>query len=350
MSGTSPAETSAVRTGHRFDEEALARYLTARLPGFAGPLEVRQFEGGQSNPTFHLSTPSGEYVLRKKPPGQLLPSAHMIDREYRVMTALRETGVPVPLTWLLCAEDEVIGTPFFVMAYVQGRVFRHPLLPDRTPAERTAIYGAMTDVLARLHQVDYRAIGLADYGKPGNYYARQIGRWSQQYLAAKTDDLPAMDRLMAWLPAHIPPDDETSIVHGDFRLENMILDPSQPRILAVVDWELSTLGHPLGDLAYNCLSYYLPPELLAGAQSVGDVSGIPDESTYVEAYCRRTGRVGIPGWHFYVAFALFRLASILQGVYARGLQGNASSEHALQRGAAARRIAERGWEVAQADR
>jgi aminoglycoside phosphotransferase (APT) family kinase protein len=253
----------------------------------------------------------------------------------------------VPLTFLLCPDDGVIGTAFFVMAYVRGRVLRNPLLPGCAPGERQAIYEAMTDALARLHQVDYRAIGLADYGKSGNYYARQIGRWSQQYLAAKTADLPAMDRLMAWLPANIPPGDETAIVHGDFRLENMIFDPAGPGIRAIVDWELSTLGHPLADLAYSCLAYYLPPELLTGTPTVSDVAGIPDEESYVQAYCRRTGRAGIPGWSFYVAFALFRLASILQGVYARGLQGNASSEHALRRGAAARAIAERGWEVAQ---
>ena len=342
-----PAGTSAVRHAHQFDEAALAQYLAERLPDFRGPVRVRQFESGQSNPTFHLAAASGDYVVRKKPPGRLLPSAHLVEREYRVMHALRDTGVPVPPVFLLCTDERVIGTPFFVMAYLPGRIFRHPGLPDTPPAERGAIYNAMVDVLAQLHMVDYRAIALEDFGKPGNYYARQIGRWSQQYLAAKTDDVPAMDHLMMWLPSNIPAGEETSLVHGDYRLENLIFHPTEPRILAVVDWELSTLGHPLADLAYNCLPYYLETDLLGLSSAVARAEGVPDESTQVEAYCRRTRRAGIPHWNFYVAFSLFRLASILQGVYARGLQGNASSEQALQRGAAARRIAERGWEVAQ---
>jgi aminoglycoside phosphotransferase (APT) family kinase protein len=342
-----PAETTPVREAHRFDAARLQGYLEGRLPGFRGPIVARQFEGGESNPTFHLTAPSGQYVLRKKPPGLLLPSAHMVDREHRVMTALRGTDVPVPRTWLLCTDDEVLGTPFFVMSYVDGRVFRDPCLPGQSSTARAAIYDAMGDVLARLHQVDYHAIGLADYGKPGNYYARQIARWSQQYQAARTGKLAAMDRLMAWLPTNIPPGDESVIVHGDFRLENLIFHPTEPRVLAVVDWELSTLGHPLGDLAYSCLVFHISPDLLTPTATAGDAAGIPAESSYVDAYCRRTGRSSIPQWHFYLAFAMFRLASILQGVYARGVQGNAASEHALARGAAARRIAERGWEIAQ---
>ncbi len=345
-SARSPAGTREVRPAHRFDELALERYLAEQVPGFLGPIRVTQFESGQSNPTFLLSAATGDYVLRKKPPGRLLPSAHMVEREYRVMLALRETAVPVPPVLLLCSDERIIGTPFFLMAYVPGRIFRHPWLPEAAPGERPAIYEAMVDVLASLHGVDYRAVGLEAFGKPGNYYSRQIARWSEQYLAAKTDEVPAMDRLATWLPAHVPAGDDTSLVHGDYRLENLIFHPTEPRIVAVVDWELSTLGHPLGDLAYNCLAYHLEPDLLGLSSPADDTTGIPDENAQVEAYCRRTGRVNIPHWNFYVAFSLFRLASILQGVYARGLQGNASSEQALQRGAAARRIAERGWEVA----
>lgn len=349
MSAIPPVGTSDVRPAHRFDEAALEPYLAERLHGFCGPLAVRQFESGQSNPTFHVAAASGAYVLRKKPPGRLLPSAHMIEREYRVMQALEGTGVPVPPVLLLCTDERVIGTPFFLMGYVPGRIFRQPWLPDVPAAGRRAIYAEMVDVLARLHAVDYGAIGLGDFGKPGNYYARQIARWSGQYRAAKTGEVPAMDRLMAWLPANIPAGAETSLVHGDYRLENLIFHPTEPRILAVVDWELSTLGHPLGDLAYSCLPYHLEPDLLGLLSPAADTAGIPDESAQVAAYCRRTGRTGVPHWTFYVAFSLFRLASILQGVYARGLQGNASSTRALERGAAARRMAERGWAVAHGD-
>jgi aminoglycoside phosphotransferase (APT) family kinase protein len=340
-------QTTMVRQGHEIDAVSLERYLADRLPGFGGPLQIRQFEGGQSNPTYFLHTPERDYVLRKKPPGQLLPSAHAVEREYRVMTALAGR-VPVPPTKLMCDDDRVIGTPFFIMVCVEGRVFRQPHLPGVSAADRAAMYDDMADVLARLHGVDVAAAGLGDYGKPGNYYARQIGRWSQQYVAAKTDEIPAMDRLMEWLPAHIPPGDETAIVHGDYRVENLIFHPTEPRIVAIVDWELSTLGHPLADLAYNCLTYYLPPEALGRVEIVDtDQSGLPSEADYGAAYCRRTGRSGVPDWHFYLAFSMFRLASILQGVYARGLQGNAASSYALQRGAAARVIADKAWEISQ---
>jgi aminoglycoside phosphotransferase (APT) family kinase protein len=341
-------QTTAVRQGHEIDREGLERYLAQHLAGFRGALQIRQFEGGQSNPTYLLRTPDRDYVLRKKPPGQLLPSAHQIEREYRVMTALGGSAIPVPHTELLCADASIIGTPFFVMDCVDGRVFRQPHLPGVSEQDRAAIYDDMAGVLARLHQVDIAAAGLADYGKPGNYYARQISRWSQQYVAAKTDDIPSMDRLMEWLPAHIPRGDDTAIVHGDYRVENLIFHSVEPRVIAIVDWELSTLGHPLADLAYNCLTYHLAPEALGRADG-GEVDrrGLPSESDYVAAYCRRTGRSGVPDWHFYLAFSMFRLASILQGVYARGLHGNAASAHALQRGAAARQIAERGWTTAQ---
>ena len=338
-------QTTAVRDGHQIDGAALARHLAAHLPGFTGPLEIRQFEGGQSNPTYLLQASGNRYVLRKQPPGDLLPSAHAVDREYRVMSALAG-HIPVPPTVLMCDDASVIGTPFFVMACVDGRVFRQPHLPGVSPADRAAMYEDMADVLARLHRVEPSAVGLSDYGKPGNYYARQIGRWSQQYVAAKTAEIPSMDRLMEWLPAHIPAGDESSIVHGDYRVENLIFHPTEPRVVAVVDWELSTLGHPLADLAYNCLTYYLPPEALGRVDAVdADRAGMPGEAAYVAAYCERTGRNGVPDWNFYLAFSMFRLASILQGVYARGLQGNAASSYALERGAAARTIADIAWSL-----
>jgi len=340
------AETTEIRDGHRLDEASLTCHLSQFLPGFRGPLEIRQFEGGQSNPTYLLLSPDRDYVLRKKPPGELLPSAHAVEREHRVMSAL-SGHIPVPPTLLMCNDASVIGTPFFVMGCVDGRVFRQPHLPGVSAGDRTAMYDDMVNVLARLHSVEPASVGLDDYGKPGNYYARQISRWSQQYIAARTVEMPSMEHLMAWLPSHIPPGDETSIVHGDFRVENLIFHPTEPRVLAVVDWELSTLGHPLADLAYNCLTYYLPPEALGRVDSVDDDrEGMPDEASYVAAYCRRAGRVDVPSWNFYLAFSMFRLASILQGVYARGLKGNAASSHALERGAAANSIADIAWAIA----
>src|SRR6185436_4674371 len=342
------SQTTAIRHGHEIDRTVLERYLAGALEQFRGPLEIRQFEGGQSNPTYLLHTPARDYVLRKKPPGQLLPSAHAVEREYRVMRALALTDVPVPPTLLMCDDASVIGTPFFIMGCVEGRVFRQPHLPGVTAADRAAIYTDMADVLARLHRVDVAAIGLADYGKPGNYYARQIGRWGQQYAAARTDEIPSMDRLTEWLPANIPPGDETAIVHGDYRVENLIVHPTEPRIIAIVDWELSTLGHPLADLAYNCLTYHLPMEALGRVETVdAERSGLPDEKTYVAAYLRRTGRSELRDWNFYLAFSMFRLASILQGVYARGLKGNAASAYAKERGAAARMIADKAWAMSQ---
>ena len=340
--------TTDVRRGHEIDGRALERYLAEHLEGYRGPLEVRQFEGGQSNPTYHLRAASGDYVLRKKPSGQLLQSAHAVDREYRVMTALAETDVPVPVTLLMCTDALVIGTPFFLMDCVNGRVFRQPHLPGVSPADRARMYEQMAAVLASLHCLDPDSIGLGDYGRPGNYFARQTARWSQQYVSARTGDIAAMDRLMEWLPANIPPGTDTAIVHGDYRVENLIFHATKPQVVAVVDWELSTLGHPMADLAYNCLTYYLPPEALGLVQrSKDDRAGMPSESEYIAMYCRHTGRDAIPQWNFYLAFSMFRLASILQGVYARGLQGNAASAYALERGAAARLIADKAWQIAQ---
>ncbi|MEO7157519.1 MAG: phosphotransferase family protein, partial [Vicinamibacterales bacterium] len=294
--GATLGQTTAVRAGHEIDRDALERYLANYLPGFEPPLDIRQFEGGQSNPTYYLRTGAGEFVLRKKPTGNLLPSAHAVEREYRVMTALAGR-VPVPQTMVMCDDPRMIGTPFFIMACVEGRVFRQPYLPGVPPADRAAMYDDMAAVLAALHRIDITEAGLSDYGKPGNYYARQIGRWGQQYLAAKTEEIPAMGALMAWLPSHIPADDQSAIVHGDYRVENLIFHPTEPRIIAIVDWELSTLGHPLADLAYNCLTYYLPPEALGRPEhGDGDREGIPDEASYVAAYCRHTRRDGVPDW------------------------------------------------------
>ncbi len=344
-------ETTPVRSAHRFDESRLAEYLRDRLEGFDGSIEVRQFSGGQSNPTFLLSTRDRKCVLRKKPPGKLLPSAHQVEREYRIMTALGETNVPVCRTLLLCEDEMIIGTPFFLMDYVEGRVFRNLLLPEMTREERAAIYDAMNDVLARLHKVDYESLGLADFGRPGNYYSRQISRWTKQYELAQTEDIEAMNKLILWLPTNIPAGDETTLVHGDYRLENMIFHPTEPRILAVIDWELSTLGHPLADLAYNCMTYYINYGSTLCLRNVdSEATGIPDESDYIAEYCRRTGRGTIDNWDFYLAFSLFRSASIAQGVYKRGLEGNASSESSLLFKAFVRAAAEQTWEMIEARR
>src|SRR5262245_4084530 len=300
--------TAPVREVHRFDVDALQRYLAGRLPGFIGPIEVRQFLGGQSNPTYHLRAPSGEYVLRRKPPGKLLPSAHAVEREFRAIAALRGTGVPVPDALVLCEDPGVVGTAFYVMRYVPGRVLPELALPSLAPAERRALWDDAIRVLARLHQVDWRAVGLVDFGRPGNYYARQLHRWMGQYRASETETIPAMEHLIEWLPAHVPDDDTTTLVHGDFRIGNTVVDATEPRILAVLDWELSTLGHPLGDLAYLCTAFRMPPGIdgFRGLDLTG--LGIPSEAEVVARYCQLTGREGVPDWEFYAAFALFRLA------------------------------------------
>lgn len=329
---------------HRFDEAALARYLAGHLPGFAGTVEVRQFQGGQSNPTFHLRTQNAEYVLRKKPPGKLLPSAHAVDREYAVLRALAGSEVPVPPARLLCLDESVIGTAFYVMDHVPGRVFADRLLPGCAPEERAAMYDDMNRVLAALHGVDWRAAGLEGFGRPEGYVRRQIERWSKQYLASDVGEVPEMDRLMAWLRENLPATEETAIAHGDFRLGNLIYHPTQPRVVAVLDWELSTLGHPLADLAYNCLPWRLPVDAtgIMGAET----PGLPGEAEYVAAYCRRTGRPGVPDFRFFVAFSLFRWAAIAAGVYRRALDGNAADARGIEAGAKFRELAARGWEIA----
>jgi aminoglycoside phosphotransferase (APT) family kinase protein len=345
---SAPADTVAVLEAHRFDVAALERYLAEWQPGVTGPLTVRQFRGGQSNPTYHVATASGEaYVLRRKPPGVLLPSAHAVEREYRVISSLAGTGLPVPAAVLLCEDPGVIGTAFYLMRYVPGRVLRDVTLTGLTPAERTALWHDAVGVLARLHAVDWRAVGLADFGRPGNYFARQIHRWVGQYRASETERIEAMEQLVAWLPAHVPADDATTIVHGDFRLGNTIVHPTEPRIVAVLDWELSTLGHPLADLGYLCVPFRLPAALDGfGGHALGAL-GIPPEDEVVAAYCRRTGRAGIPGWDFYVAFSLFRLAAICQGIMGRVRDGTASDPNARERGARARPLAEAAWAVVE---
>lgn len=339
-----------VRQAHRFDEARLAEFLRDHLPGFAPPMTVRQFEGGQSNPTFLLETAGGNFVLRKKPPGTLLPSAHLVEREYRVMTALKDSGVPVPDMQMLCEDADLIGTSFYVMDHVAGRVFRDPALPDMAPGDRALHYDAMNDALARLHAVDWREAGLADFGKPENYMARQTDRWSRQYRASQTEEIAAMDRLIDWLPGNLPADEEVSIAHGDFRLENLIFHPSRPEVVAVLDWELSTLGHPLSDLAYNCMTYRFPADGLSFPGLGGlDLAalGIPSEADYLAAYCRRTGRDAIADWSVFLAFSLFRMAAILQGVYARALQGNAASERAARMGRMPALLAGIAWEIVE---
>src|SRR5579862_646938 len=343
-------DVTAVRDNHRFDQARLEHYLRGHLPNFRGPLTVRQFVGGQSNPTFLLETPGARFVLRKKPPGTLLPSAHAVEREYRIIKALQSTDVPVPRAHLLCEDAGIIGTAFFVMDYVEGRVMRDPMMPDSSPAERAACYDSMNDVLARLHKVDFRAVGLGDYGRPQAYVARQLARWTKQYEASKIDEIPEMDHLIDWLNRNIPTADETTIAHGDYRMENLIFHPTEPRVVAVLDWELSTLGHPLSDLAWAMRPYHCPPGIDGVLSFQGmDLQklGIPSEHEFLAAYCRRVGRASVPELTFFVAFSFFRGAAIAQGIAMRAKLGNASGPDAALRGAKARQTAELGWAVAQ---
>ena len=320
-----------VEPAHRLDEAALDAWLRAHVEGYAGPLSVLQFKGGQSNPTYQLVTPDRKYVLRKKPAGKLLPSAHAVDREHRVIAALYPTGFPVARPYALCTDDGVIGTAFYVMAMAEGRIVWDDLMPGVTAAHRSAVYGDMIATLARLHSFEPAAIGLGDYGKPGNYLARQVDRWSRQYRQSETERHPQMDRVMAWLPTTLPPGDEARLVHGDFRLDNIVLHAVEPRVLAVLDWELSTLGDPLADLCYFLLNWALPPELrspLAGADC--RALGIPTLEDAVGIYCRHTGRDGIAHLDWYLAYNAFRLACILQGIAGRVRDGTAASAHATR--------------------
>ena len=326
------------------DEAALVPYLEKHVPGFEGFEAVRKFNAGQSNPTYMVEAKSGRYVLRAKPPGQLLKSAHQVDREYRVMAALKDTAVPVPHMLHLSGEDSPIGRMFYVMAFVEGRIFWDPALPEAASApERAALYDAMNGVLAALHDVDVAAIGLADFGRPGSYFERQLGRWSGQYRASETERIDAMERLIGWLENNLVADDgRVSLVHGDYRLDNMIFAPDRPEVIAVLDWELSTLGHPFADLSYQCMQWRLPHE--SGFRGLGGLDrtalGLPTEAEYVARYCQRRGLDGVPDWTFHLAFSFFRLAAICQGVYRRALDGNASNpEKAKSFGEAVRLLA-----------
>jgi aminoglycoside phosphotransferase (APT) family kinase protein len=339
---TAAVDLVAVRPALQFDETALQAYLRQHLPGYASVTGVAQFAGGQSNPTFRIDTGAGPLVLRKQPPGRLLPGAHAVDREYRVLAALRDSEVPVPRVVHFCADAEVIGTPFYLMECLEGRVFRDLLLPGTSAAERSAIYAAMIETLARLHRVDWKGLGLGDFGKPQNYLARQLALWSRQYQAARREPVPAMERLMAWLTDHLPAEQSPAIAHGDYRLENLLFDAREPRVIAVLDWELATLGDPLSDLAYNCMPYHLPTDLGFASGLVGvDLAplGIPAEPDYIAAYCAATGRAAIADWTFYQVFSLFRTAAIQHGIYQRAVQGNAPSERAREFGELYRQVA-----------
>ena len=342
--------TRDVREAHRFNAQQLEDYLSSHVEDFQGPLTVTEFKGGQSNPTYLLDARSGRYVLRRKPPGKLLKSAHAVDREFRVISALFETGFPVPRPYVLCEDDNVIGTAFYVMEFVDGRIFWELDLPGLDPDERAAIYDNVNATIAQLHTTSHLDIGLDDFGVAGNYFERQVSRWTRQYRASETATIVEMDRLIDWLPENIPEDDSVSIVHGDYRLDNMILHPTEPRVIAVLDWELSTIGHPLADFTYHLMAWQMPDigigsTGLAG-KSVADL-GIPGEDAYIARYCERTGRErGIPGRDFYSSFNFFRLAAILQGIAGRVRDGTAASAHAAQAVKAVHPLADLGWKYA----
>ena len=350
--------TAALSGKHVFDIAALSAWLDANLDGFQGPLAVELFKGGQSNPTYKLLTPTRSYVMRAKPGpvAKLLPSAHAVEREFAVMRALEGTDVPVARMYCLCEDESVIGRAFYIMEFVQGRVLWDQALPGMSNADRGAIYDEMNRVIAALHKADYAERGLAGFGKPGNYFERQIGRWSKQYVASITQPIPEMDQLMAWLPAHIPAGARdvrrTGIVHGDYRLDNLIFHPTQPRVLAVLDWELSTLGHPLADFSYHCMAWHIPPGSFRGIGGLDVASlGIPTEAEYIRRYCARTGFTTpdelAPDWSFYLAYNLFRIAAILQGIAKRIETGTASNAQAAKSAAGVRPLAEMAWKFAR---
>ncbi|MBI1408218.1 MAG: phosphotransferase [Caulobacter sp.] len=343
-SGTEPLDE---RTW--IDAEKLLPWLEANVAGFKGPLEIRKFRGGQSNPTYQLVTPGQRYVLRRKPPGKLLPSAHAVDREYKVIAALNKVNFPVARAYALCMDESIVGTIFYVMEQVEGRILWDGTLPDYPPAERRKIYEAEIGTLAALHNVDYKAIGLEDYGKPGNYFSRQVSRWTKQYQASETSVIPEMNKLIAWFPDHTPEDDQTSIVHGDYRLDNMILHPTEPKVAAVLDWELSTLGNPLADFSYFLMSWVMPSQERGGLSGIDDLTayGIPTIDEAVAQYCKATGRDGLPNLDWYFAYNLFRLAGICQGIVGRVRDGTANSAHAATMEARVPVLARGAWEFAQ---
>lgn len=329
FAGTKPVEET-----HRFNEANLADWMQANVAGYAGPLEVRQFKGGQSNPTYQLITPARKYVLRRKPPGKLLPSAHAVDREFKVISALYPTGFPVARPFGLCTDEAVIGTMFYVMDMVEGRIIWDGTMPDSNPAERAAVYKAKIETLAALHNTDVDAVGLSDFGKPGNYFGRQVDRWTKQYVASITQDIPAMNQLMDWLPKTLPSDNQTSIVHGDYRLDNMVIHPTEPRVIAVLDWELSTLGNPLADFTYLLMNWVMPTD--SGRSGLANVDlkalGLPNVNEAVDIYCKATGRDGLPELDWYFAYNSFRLAAICQGIAGRVRDGTANSPQAVSMG------------------
>lgn len=350
--------TRPVSDQHAFDVPALTAWMQGHVQGFAGPLQVEMFKGGQSNPTYKLITPGRSYVMRSKPGpvAKLLPSAHAIEREFRVMKGLAGTDVPVPHMYALCEDESIIGRAFYIMECMEGRVLWDQSLPGMEPAQRAAIYDEMNRVISALHTVDFAAQGLADYGKSGNYFERQIGRWSKQYVASVTQPIPEMDQLMQWLPAHMPASaldaSRVSIVHGDFRLDNLMFHPTEPRVIAVLDWELSTLGHPLADFSYHCMSWHIPATLGRGIAGKDLAAlGIPGEEEYIRRYCERTGLKDVDtlraDWNFYMAYNMFRIAAILQGIDKRVEAGTASSAQAKASGDTARPMAELAWSFAQ---
>jgi len=333
---------------HDLPLDRLEGWMRDHIGGFPGPLAAEQFEGGQSNPTYKLLAGSGCYVLRRKPAGQLLPSAHAVDREYRVMRALSGTAVPVPEVHALCEDDSVIGTAFYVMEFLDGRIFWDPRLPGCSTAERRAMFQSMNTVIAALHSVDYVKLGLAEFGRPGNYMARQVARWSRQYQASETAKQPAMDRLIEWLPRRLPPEGEARIVHGDYRVDNLIFHATEPRVIGVLDWELSTIGDPLADFAYHAMAWRVSPELFRGLAGVDFVAlGIPNEAEYVAAYCARTGHGRVADWEFYMVYSLFRMAAIMQGIAKRAIDGTAVSRESVELGRLARPFGEQAWALAR---
>jgi aminoglycoside phosphotransferase (APT) family kinase protein len=326
----------------------LEAWLRGHIDGFAGPIAAERFAGGQSNPTYKLASSSGRCVLRKKPPGPLLPSAHAVEREFRVMRALAPTAVPVPRVYALCEDDDVIGSAFYVMEFLDGRIFWDQRVPEVGPAERAAMFDSMNAVIAALHSVDYAALGLGDFGRPGNYTGRQIARWSRQYRASETERIVAMDHLIEWLPRHLPEEGAAAIVHGDYRMDNLVFHTTEPKVIGVLDWELSTIGDPLADFAYHAMTWRVTPELFRGLDGIDFAgSGIPNEAAYLASYCRRTGRERVASWEFYMVYSLFRIAAILQGIARRAIEGTAASGEAGEVGRLARPLAEQAWELAR---